>query len=150
MKKNRVTDVDPDDIQMDKGDFDGTVNSNVDDYAEYLSAKHKFGDKHEQDEEDTPKPVKLSMTQVEKLHEADKAQMEVTPIDTNAPPPKEQPAAPVPKPKEDDKVEAFGDEYLSVEQMARAASIAQMSTKEKEHSNAALSDNDDEPDTWDY
>ena len=40
-----MTDVDPDDIQMDKGDFDGTVNSNVDDYTEYLSAKHKFGDK---------------------------------------------------------------------------------------------------------
>lgn len=150
MKKKKTSEVDPDDIQIDKGDFDGTVNSNVDDYAEFLSAKATYGDKSKKsdDDEEEQMPVPQSMTMVDHLSGAEKAQLEVTPIDTNAP--KVEPVAPVqPKQEEDEKVEAYGNDYLTVEQLQRARQFASMTTKEKEHQNAALSENDIEPDDLD-
>ena len=129
---------------MDKGDFDGTINSNVDDYAEFLSAKADYGDKSKKDEDADSKPVPQSRAQVDRLSEAERAQLEVTPIDTNSP--EDEPVVvPVQPKKEDDKEDAFGSEYLSVEQLSRARDYSTMTTKEKEHANAALSDNDDEP-----
>ena len=63
MKRGKIGEVDPDDIQMDRGDFDGTVNSNVDDYADFLAAKAQFGDKGSASEKSQKEEVVESQPQ---------------------------------------------------------------------------------------
>ena len=144
LKKSKVTDIDPDDIQMDKGDFDGTVNSNVDDYAEFLTSKAKYGDKPIKEEPEQKPQVAV---QVDKLSAPDKASIEVTPIDTNA---SKEDIAEAQQSVEQTKNDNSEEEFLSVKQLEVAHAMESMTSREKEHANAALSDNDLPPSEWDF